>query len=169
MVIDGLQIGLSGLLERPERLMGLLMMGASVFAVIRHHLLRRKLEAALDWPGTVGQILDSYHDTHRAHRGLDGGITIQTSRIQYSYRVDGVTYTSDVVALGGNYDTSEGTPARERLERYPVGAQVEVYYNPQNPEEACLEREIEGEWLIVLVSAVFLLVGSALFLGMIGS
>jgi len=30
--------------------------------------------------------------------------------------------------------------AQKTIERYPVGAQVMVYYNPANPAESALER-----------------------------
>ena len=48
-----------------------------------------------------------------------------------------------------------GTGARKVVARYPAGAQVMVFYNPQNPSEAVLERKAPAQWLMWLLLVVF--------------
>lgn len=53
-----------------------------------------------------------------------------------------------------------GSGARKVVERYPAGAQVMVYYNPEKPSEALLERGMPGIikllWIILIVLDIFL-------------
>jgi hypothetical protein len=38
--------------------------------------------------------------------------------------------------------------------RYPAGAQVMVFYNPQNPSEAVLETKAPAQWIMWLVLVI---------------
>ncbi len=59
--------------------------------------------------------------------------------VLYRYSVDGQTYESErievISAANGNTDRF----AQRTVERYPVGAQVTVYYSPKNPAVSLLE------------------------------
>jgi hypothetical protein len=61
-----------------------------------------------------------------------------------------------------------GSGARKVVERYPAGAQVMVYYSPEKPSEALLERSTPGFiklfWIILIVLDIFLCgLGAVLF------
>jgi hypothetical protein len=47
-----------------------------------------------------------------------------------------------------------GTGAGRVVERYPIGAQVMVFYDPQNPSDAVLERKAPAQWILWLVLAI---------------
>ena len=53
-----------------------------------------------------------------------------------------------------------GTGAHKVVQRYPVGAQVMVYYNPEKPSDALLERGMPGYvkwfWVILAILDLFL-------------
>lgn len=68
--------------------------------------------------------------------------------VVYSYQVNGQPMKNDRIQPGGDVG---GMVAYKTLKRYPIGAQVSVYYNPQNPSEALLERNVPGyvRWLWV--------------------
>ena len=72
--------------------------------------------------------------------------------IQYSYQVGGQAYQSNKYAPGPEIG---GTGAHKIVARYPVGAQVMVFYNPQNPAEAVLERKAPALWLFWLLLVIF--------------
>ena len=63
-------------------------------------------------------------------------------RVNYSYHVEGKSYTADnieVIDVGnGNTDIY----AKQVVENYPVGKEVLVHYNPGNPAVAVLESGI---------------------------
>ena len=59
----------------------------------------------------------------------------------YQYEVAGQTYHCNVVGAGDQYmSVRTSANIQERLAKYPIGAQVTVYYNPANPTDAALER-----------------------------
>ena len=45
------------------------------------------------------------------------------------------------------------------VDRYPVGRQVTVYYDPHDPGQAVLEKRVNGLYTTIMVSAVFILIG----------
>jgi len=53
-----------------------------------------------------------------------------------------------------------GSGAHKVVARYPAGAQVMVYYNPQKPSEALLERSMPGFikwfWIALVLTDLFL-------------
>jgi hypothetical protein len=61
--------------------------------------------------------------------------------------------------------------AEEIVERYPVGSDVEVRYNPANPAQSTIETDRPGIWKIVfgviflLLAAFLMLVAWAMFQG----
>ncbi|WP_455220390.1 DUF3592 domain-containing protein [Kaarinaea lacus] len=56
------------------------------------------------------------------------------------------------------------TPTQEFAEhyvkKYPVGANIQVYYNPDNPEQASLEQGVgQGDWLVFVIGLGMLIFG----------
>lgn len=85
--------------------------------------------------------------------------------VMYQYRVNGTDYQSRKISPGMEWGGS-GAPAV--VARYPTGSQVSVYYNPDNPTEALLERKAPSVmiWLwITLVIVNIFLCGMAALLG----
>lgn len=90
----------------------------------------------------------------------------------YEYDVDGVDYVSYRVGVRSPLFASE-EDASERCREYPLNAPVTVYYDPQNPTYAILDRAIEpglyvcgGIWLfavLVCAAAVRVLYAGRLF------
>jgi len=83
--------------------------------------------------------------------GSDGGSTAYPS-VHYSYQVNGQVFQSDKIAPGMEVG---GTGAKKVVARYPAGAQVMVFYDPQNPSEAVLERKAASLWFIWLMLVIF--------------
>jgi hypothetical protein len=111
----------------------------TLFAVgLLHSLIkaRRQMVASRAWPVAAGEIVVSTVDVPRTHDSDDA--TDCTARIRYRYRVAGKDYESDSVTPGGGAMLRRQF-AEELVTRYPLGAQVDVTYDPQAPQSAVLE------------------------------
>jgi hypothetical protein len=109
--------------------------------------MRRKMATVSQWPSTMGVVQMSTIE----QRSSDDGYT-DYPVVQYSYQVGGQSYQSMKLAPGPEVG---GSGARGVVAKYPVGAQVMVFYNPQNPSEAVLERKAPAMWLMWLLLIVF--------------
>ncbi len=101
--------------------------------------------AAAHWPTTEGQIVASQVGERD---GLDGGT--YHAEVHYSYGVAGAKYQGKRVAVDDSGTNHRGR-AEKIVDRYPVGAKVTVFYNPNRPEKAVLEPKTTGGWLLWFV------------------
>jgi uncharacterized protein DUF3592 len=111
--------------------------------------MRRRMAAVSQWPSTMGTVNASYLE--RRHSSGDSGST-NYPVVQYSYQVSGQAYQSTKLAPGPEVG---GTGAGKVVARYPAGAQVMVFYNPQNPSDAVLETKAPAQWLMWLILIIF--------------
>lgn len=61
--------------------------------------------------------------------------------IRFQYAVEGVEHIGSSVNLNGK-QTFKRSAARQWIAPYPVGKEVDVYYNPRRPRMAVLEKSI---------------------------
>lgn len=111
--------------------------------------MRRRMAAVSQWPSTMGTVHASYLE--RRSSSNNGGST-NYPVVQYSYQVGGQAYQSTKLAPGPEVG---GTGAGKVVARYPAGAQVMVFYNPQNPSDAVLETKAPAQWIMWLILIVF--------------
>lgn len=92
-------------------------------------------QASLAWRQTTGTVI-------RSRVEVSGGETTSVSpRIIYQYEVNGQTYQNDQLKAGDRFwRVTSSQSAYETVDRYHVGLQVTVFYNPNNPAESALER-----------------------------
>lgn len=83
-----------------------------------------------------------------------GGRRLYGVEVRYRYQVGDRPYVGRTIAPDYHFSERD-EPHLERLQRYRVGEQVPVYYNPSNPEEAYLEYGFPK--LLLLLAAVALL------------
>lgn len=121
---------------------------------------QRKMNAVQGWSSTMGTVSNSYLERRRSSKGG----SVNYPKVQYSYQVGGQAYQGSKIAPGMEVG---GTGAGRVVERYPVGAQVMVFYDPQNPADAVLERKAHAQWIMWLVLAVtdLMLCGMAIAFG----
>ena len=113
---------------------------------------------AAKWPTTTGTILMSTLESRRTNSGRH----TQYPVVLYSYQAGGRSYQGNRIAPGPEVG---GTGAPKRLIEYPVGSQVTVSYNPNDPSDAVLETKVPSLfWLWFALILVDLVLGSvALF------
>ena len=71
--------------------------------------------------------------------------------VRYSYQVGGQTLQGSRIAPGMEVG---GSGAGKVISRYPLGAQVMVFYNPQNPSDTVLEKKAPAQfwlWFILIL------------------
>lgn len=123
----------------------LLILNAVFLGVI--FFMRRRMAVVSQWPTTMGTVMMSTVD----RRSTSEGYT-DYPVVQYSYQVGGQSYQSYKLAPGPEIG---GTGARKVVARYPAGAQVMVFYNPQNASDSVLERKAPAQWLMWSLLVIF--------------
>ena len=111
--------------------------------------MRRRMAAVSQWPSTLGTVNASYLE--RRSSSSDSGST-NYPVVQYSYQVGGQAYQGTKLAPGPEVG---GTGAGKVVARYPAGAQVMVFYNPENPSDAVLETKAPAQWIMWLILIIF--------------
>lgn len=127
----------------------LLISGIGVVMLVAGLLIARTPGKSKDWPTAIGQILASTI----SYRSRSGGGHAPYPLVMYLYQVEGRQYQSQRIYFGGEVGGSAMTGL---LKKYPVGAQVPVYYNPQNPAEAVLERSIPMAKMLSVIGVIML-------------
>ena len=110
--------------------------------------MRRRMAAVSQWPSTMGTVNASYLERRSSSEGGSTNYPV----VQYSYQVGGQAYQGMKIAPGPEVG---GTGAGKVVGRYPAGAQVMVFYNPQNPSDAVLETKAPAQWLMWLLLVIF--------------
>ena len=125
--------------------------------VIKYWEVRR----ARHWPDTNGKVIESVVEARRRQPGESGyhfGDTevLHEPKVVYEYKVAGKTYRHRRIHFGERTSAYE---LESYLARYPVGADVTVYYNPADPQDAILERNpfTAGMWAAIGCVMLFLI------------
>ncbi|MCE9646255.1 MAG: DUF3592 domain-containing protein [Chloroflexi bacterium] len=88
------------------------------------------------WPSTAGIVLMSSVQSRRTGRSHS-----TYPVVVYQYQVKGQTYQNQIIKAGEQFLNVRVTgQAQATVARYPIGANVTVYYNPENPADSALER-----------------------------
>jgi len=77
---------------------------------------------------------------------------IEAPKIAYIYSVNGEKYTGDQISVA-EVDSASKEDAVRKIAPYPVGKEVEVFYNPKDPKDAVLEKE-SGDMAFVLLGVL---------------
>ena len=100
-----------------------------------------KVRASQAWPAVQGTVAASWV---RRKQSTDDDGSISESyypEIQYQYQIMGNEYQGDKITFGPKSGGNR-TRAEKAIAKYPTGANVTVYYQPDKPETAVLERSI---------------------------
>lgn len=108
------------------------------------------------WPSVEGTITVSEFTTNRDRD--DGSVTYGAS-VAYDYKVNDTSYTGSNVHFG-QYGTSDPSYGRGIINRYPLGKQVRVYYDSNDPSTSVLEPGAGwSSFMVAGIGALFTLVG----------
>ncbi|MBN1452162.1 MAG: DUF3592 domain-containing protein [Anaerolineales bacterium] len=92
-------------------------------------------EAARNWASTIGKVVTSRVEVS------GGDHTSVSPHIVFQYSVYGRGYSGSQIKAGDVHLSSYSSRvAYDTVDKYPVGAEVTVYYDPENPQLSALER-----------------------------
>jgi hypothetical protein len=101
--------------------------------------------------------------SHHTSTDSDGDTSDHyTPKVKYTYQAIGQEYEGDKLGFGFQQSFGSQSKAQAALARFPVGAQVTVYYDPNNPAEAVLERKAGGSTLSLVLGIIFIVVSLCL-------
>jgi hypothetical protein len=124
-----------------------------IFAIAFMRIVRQ----ASQWPVTRGRIVaagvERYEDWRDDQSDYASLRRRYKASVVYTYEVNGRQYTGDRVRLGVIVSATLPGWAKRMAAQYPVGSEVEVYYNPQDPGESVLHPHSRLHYLLWLVAA----------------
>ncbi len=130
--------------------------GAGVFMLFKYFQENKNSEESQNWSSTQGMITKS---SLRQEVSYESSNTLYYPEVEYAYESLGTEYTGDRITFGGSTGYSQRNKTEEVLAKYPIGANVTVYYDPHAPEKAVLERKMgTGGNLFLILGILFLLV-----------
>lgn len=127
----------------------LLLGGGMLFLGLRG---MRAARASHGWPSEPGTVISSELITSGGRKSR-----WYHAQVTYTFVVNGQSYTGDKVVFGDPRSSSMAKQQRA-VDRYTPGAHVEVFYNPQQPQEAVLERKTGGGSVSRVVMGALLLI-----------
>lgn len=130
---------------------------------------RAKVSAARQWPSVSGKVLFGTVEQRRSRSGQSGMSTSYYPSVVYEYMVNGQRYQNNRVTLGSEVGRGSYTAVERKVASYPVGSQVEVYYNPDNPLDAALEKSAPAGNLFLIIALVILAILACTFAMTAGS
>lgn len=111
--------------------MGIFLFPFAAYSLADGWLARRRASAAVSWPRARGTIESS------RVRLTSFKFALYVADVSYRYAVKGTDFTGD--AIQATRVASFKSTAREIAARYPVGAEVDVRYDPSRPRSSMLE------------------------------
>jgi Protein of unknown function (DUF3592) len=123
-----------------DRLLLEIFMSIAAFSFAFGFWIRRREQAARDWPQASGVIVAS--TTLRQYAGH--GTYEKSPVIEYEFSHDGRSFRSDHWRPL-NFSVGNSISAQAVTSRYPVGQSVTVFVNPRNPMRSVLE--FQPSWL----------------------
>ena len=116
----------------------------------------REVRRAAAWTQGSARIVKS--EVVSEERELSGGGThiVTLPAIEYEFSIGFTRFTGKRISIG---EIMPGTPqVQEAVARYRVGTSVPVYYDPKNPADSALERDLPKNfqliWMFLAVFAV---------------
>ncbi len=109
-----------------------------------------KSNQAANWLTTIGTIT-----TSEVIRSTGGKLSF-SAHVVYQYSAQGGNHVSTRVSIAelmGIIDTGQNQ-AMAKVKKYPINSTVTVYYDPQNPQRAVLEKG--GDASLFYLGGVFL-------------
>jgi hypothetical protein len=95
-----------------------------------------KVQRAKGWQQAMARITESKVEVVRHRFAGDTTKVTNKAMVTYQFTAGAQTISSDCISVG----LAPSDQVDVTLSRYPVGAQVPVFYDPANPNECALER-----------------------------
>jgi len=108
----------------------------------------RKGRESAAWPTVRGKVVYSHAEPHKVETGHH-----YRPAVKYTYTVSGKAYTGKAITASDEYQKTLGG-ANDILREYPVGSDVSVAYNPDDPGQAVLKTGLRKNTYVLLAGSV---------------
>ncbi|WP_230411843.1 DUF3592 domain-containing protein [Denitromonas iodatirespirans] len=144
------------LLKQVEPPLLIVFSGALLGAFYTFVFLLPRYASSRKWPSVSGEVVRS-ELSKKTTRGTGTTVSkVYEALVEYSYMIGGKSFTSRRIEFLYLRSNSESFH-QKLLSHYPLGAQVQVFYNPDKPSEAVLKPGISsGGWFLVAFLAIVL-------------
>ena len=148
--------------------MGFILTGIGLFMLVRGLLDFRIIRLSQNWPTVEGQIVQATIEVTRSSDDDGTTSTRYAPLVIYTYSLVGQQYTSDKVTFGAKWRYGSRSKA-ESKSNYQTGQRINVYYNPEKPEQAVLEPgAMRGAWGSLILGIVFFIFGGVILYNNLG-
>ena len=121
---------------------------------------KQRLKRSQLWPSVRGSVTKSQVRSSRS-----SGQSGYAPELEYTYWV-GHQYVGRTINLVFEPHQSHAD-TEEYCASHPVGSELEVFYDPSDPSDACLERQGSMLWMFELVGLIFVGTGVLMWLGIV--
>ena len=138
---------------------GLIFLLVGIFVAWRAIIDWRKYRESESWLTGTAKITNT---AITSHRGNKGGTSYQV-HISYTYQVLGQSFQGNQLSFGSE-GTHYGTrqEAEKIIAQYPEDNQASIYYDPNDPSQAVLERKYDSTSAILGI--IFSVIGAGIFI-----
>jgi len=134
-------------------LLGIHLVGLALIGIGLYDL--QQAGESADWKSAYGLIIESRVVVTQSRDSGGRLVTSRSEKIIYEFELDGKMYQGNKVRFGFTFLAD--------LEKYPRGAEVLVYYDPRDPKNSILEKEINKMLYYIPGLGVFIFVGSFIY------
>ena len=120
---------------------------------------KQKAQESSAWPSVTGKVLEAEVSSHTETDSEGESVEAYAPRVVYEYVVNGVAYRGNRLAIGPVATSRSRHSAEQEVARYPLGGEVQVFYNPQNPAEAVLQTRLQAGKVMLILGIIFLGLG----------
>jgi hypothetical protein len=113
-------------------------------------------ERSETWPSAPGVIVHSELREHVRERFLSRDKVSYQAVIEYTYEVEGETYTGRQISAGGGHPKLS---AKELVEWFPVGRRVKVYYDPDSEDAVLFPGSFNSSYSMLFWGAAIFVIG----------
>jgi len=147
----------------------LLTIGLGLYLVISNIKARKKADASQNWPSVPGTITTAEVKKSISHDDDNNEIINYYPFVEYTYQVAGRQFSAKRLSFGALVAPKNPAVVQEKLQKYPVGGQVAVFYDPQNPSDAVLERQAGGFKMGMIIGIICLVISLCIGCGLLYS
>jgi hypothetical protein len=143
--------------------------GIGILAV--GYYFQRRTESIEKWPSTYGKVISAEIKEVISTRRTSGKNVNQESKttvsyypsIKYEYYASGKKHISDQISISVD-GRSSPEYIQPILDKYKPGSKVRVFYDPENPDDAVLEKVGDFGILFYFIGGVWLTVWTLVIL-----
>jgi len=122
----------------------LILLGLGIYLIAFSLRNKKKAEDSQNWPGTNGTVTLA-EVKQSISRDEDGHESVSFyPHVEFTYQISGQTFSGKRISFGGILSQKNQAAVQQSLTHYAPGSLVSVFYDPQNPSEAVLERKAGG-------------------------